>query len=405
MATADTPFEIRVLDESRYREAHDLFLSTLHHPPVDAEKWTRVLRSFEPGRVLGAIGDDEVIGTVSSWASRLAVPGGTLPMAAVSRVGVRPDRTRRGVLGALVREQFRLAREAGDVTATLRATEGVIYGRFGYGVATRGRDLKVDRRRAVVHADAPLGGRVRLVARDEVEQVTRAVHERRGPVRPGEITPWPGWWALNAGDAAVAKENVRVVVHTGDDGRDDGFVFYKVERAPHGDRSTLRVRYLYAPDPAAWAGLWRYLLSVDLVDEVVVHLAPLDEPLQWLLTDPRAVSVTGSEDETWLRLLDVPAALAARSFAAAEPVVLRVHDAFLPENSGAYRVTPDGAARTDAPAALTVAADVLASAYLGDVTFSALAAAGRVGVVDPAALPHADRLFAVPGSPWCGTYF
>jgi predicted acetyltransferase len=57
------------------------------------------------------------------------------------------------------------------------------------------------------------------------------------------------------------------------------------------------------------------------------------------------------------------------------------------------------------PAALTLDVDVLAELYLGAVSPSVLAAAGRIGVVKADALPVADRLFAVSGSPWCGTFF
>lgn len=400
--------DIRVLDNSQLRTAHTLFRGALHHPPAPDEMWKRVETGYEPGRTLGAFAGEEMIGTVHSWASSLVVPGGTaVPMAAVSRVGVRTDWTRRGVLSALFRAQAQALCEAGDIAATLRATEGVIYGRFGYGVATRGRTVRIDRRRAALHATAPSGGEVRLVDADTAEQVMPVLFARHGLVRPGAIGRWQGWWDLSLRRHLAPEENVKIAVHSGADG-DDGYVVYKVERGEHtiaGDRRSLHVYDMAAAGAEAWAGLWRFLLRVDLVDEVVAELRPVDEPVEWLLGDARALSVSALGDETWLRLVDVPAALAARAYGAAEPVVIEVNDRFLPDNSGTYRITSDGAERGGRPAHLRLDADALASAYLGDVSFTQLAAAGRVQIVDPAALPHADRLFATDRAPWCGTYF
>ena len=85
--------------------------------------------------------------------------------------------------------------------------------------------------------------------------------------------------------------------------------------------------------------------------------------------------------------------------------MLGVRDAFLPANSGHYRISPEGAEPTDQPAQLLLDVDMLAMAYLGDVRLSTLADVGRIEVVDPAALRHADRLFGTATTPWCGTYF
>jgi predicted acetyltransferase len=210
-------------------------------------------------------------------------------------------------------------------------------------------------------------------------------------------------------------------VHTGPDG-DDGFAL----AVPSGPEfaATLRVTDLHAADVAAAAGLWRFLLGVDLVGQVEAAMRPLDEPLDLLLADPRAHGVTGVADETWLRLVDVPAALAARAFPAvpavpaggraAAPVLLAVHDPLLPDNAGVYRigggnggwgtaerVGPLGAR----PAELECDVAALAPAYLGDRVPSTLAATGWWTVHDPAAVPRADALFATDVAPWCGTHF
>ncbi|ONI84954.1 hypothetical protein ALI22I_31345 [Saccharothrix sp. ALI-22-I] len=401
-----TDHDIRVLDDSQYRAAHTLFRGTLHYSPAPDDQWKFAQESYEPGRALGAFADGEMIGTAHSFSSRLAVPGGAVvPHAAVSRVGVRADWTRRGVLSALQREQLRAMRSAGDVVASLRASETVIYGRYGYGVASRYRYLRIDRHRAALRM-RPVG-RVRLVEGEAGERIARELFDELSPGRTGTISRWPAWWALNL-RRVFAEENMKIAVRSGSSG-DDGYVVYKVELGEHdpgADKpTTLTVMDLWARDAEAWADLWLFVLGIDLVVEVTAFGRPVDEPVQWLLGDRRACRITDESDETWLRLLDVPAALTARTYREGEPVVIGVRDAYLPENSGSYRVSADGVTRVEDAPELVLDVDALASVYLGDVSFSTLAATRRLDVVQAEALARADVLFAVNEVPWSGSFF
>ena len=401
-----TDYDIRLLDDSQYRTAHTLFRGTLHHGPAPDDQWEFARESYEPGRAFGAFAGGEMVGTVQSFGSALAVPGGAVvPHAAVSRVGVRADWTRRGVLSALQRTQLRAMRSAGDVAATLRASETAIYGRYGYGVASRFRSLRIDRGRAAPRT-RPVG-RVRLVEGEAGEKIARGLFDELSPGRAGTISRWPAWWGLNVRRVA-AEENVKIAVRSGASG-DDGYLAYKVAPGQHDSSDdkppTLLVLDLWARDAEAWADLWLFVLGIDLVGQVATFGRPVDEPVPWLLGDRRACRVVEEADETWLRLLDVPAALAARTYRPAEPVVLGVRDAYLPENAGSYRVTAEGVARVEDAPELILDVDVLGSAYLGDVSFTTLAGTRRLDVVDPAALARADALFAVSQPPWCGTYF
>ncbi|MEU4805201.1 GNAT family N-acetyltransferase [Actinosynnema sp. NPDC023587] len=397
--------DIRVLDDAHFRTASTLFRDTLHARPPTDEEWKTVRATYQDGQALGAFAGDEMVGTVQCFPSSLAVPGGAVvPMSAVSRVGVRADWTRRGVLTALQRVQLRAMRDAGDVASSLRASESAIYGRFGYGVATRYREVRIKRRET--RSRVPVEGRVRLVDAERALPLCRALFDRLSPERPGTIGRWPGWWTLMV-QRVLKEDNLKFAVASGPAG-DDGFVIYQVAEGSFEigrERPTvLTVRDLWAETPRAWADLWRFLLGVDLVHEVAAEGRPLDEPVEWLLTDRRALrSVEG--DETWLRLLDVEAALAARTYRAGEPVVVGVRDRFLPENDGAYRITPAGASRTSDEPDFVVDVDVLAAAYLGDVSFAALAITGHLTSDSADAPGRADALFAVDRAPWCGTFF
>ncbi|MGH4023064.1 MAG: GNAT family N-acetyltransferase [Pseudonocardiaceae bacterium] len=396
--------DVRQLHESEFRPAHSLFRAALHSAPAPDEHWQYIHGSYEPGRVLGAFDGTEMIGTALSFTMRMTVPGSAdVPMAGVSRVGVRADRTRRGALTELMRRQLDELREQGDVAATLRATESLIYERYGYGVASRGRNVEVDLRRAGWRDGAPTGGEVRLLVPEQMHITLPEVYRTLPARRPGAATRPQHWWDDVVRRLVATGEHLVAAVHTGPDG-DDGLAIWTPERDPRTD-GLLVVRDLVPGSAAASAGLWRLLTSIDLAGTVRAPLQPLDDQLDLLVADGRGVRTTGIEDEVWLRLLDVPAALTARNYGAAEPVVLEVFDAALPANSGCYRITPEGMEQASAEPDLSLGVGPLAMMYLGDRAPSALARAGRITVHHREALSRADVLFRTPEPPWCGTYF
>ncbi len=406
---------VRVLEPGELRASTDLFRAALHLAPLDDDGWRRGGPRHVPGRTFGAFEEvpggtgapgTELVGTAMSFPCRTVVPGGAAPdTAAVSLVGVRPDRTRRGHLTALMRAQLADAAARGEALATLRASETGIYGRFGYGIATRGRHVRV-RSGAALHEDAPGGGSVRMVSPERARTELPALHERLGLRRPGAMTRFDGWWPGFLEGMGRAGAYRGVAVHTGPQG-DDGWVVWTVDEADGAVRDTVRVLDLHAAGAAATAGLWRFLLGMDLTAHVTAALRPLDEDLSLLLADPRAFGVETLADETWLRLVDVTSALAARTWGGAAPVVLRVHDRLRPVNDGVLRLGPDGPEPVEGPAAveLECGVDALAMAYLGDRRPSELVTAGRWRAHDPAAVARADALFATADLPWCGTFF
>ncbi len=400
---------VTFLGPDELRAAHDLFGGALFNAPIDDEGWAIRAASYAPGRTLGVHLDGVLSGTATSFGTSTVVPGGAvLEAAAVTRVAVRADRTRRGVLSAMMRAQLDDVAERGEAVASLRATEARIYGRFGYGVATRSRSVRLRRSGVGWRAGAPASGSVRMLDAGEIVDVLAPLHDRLALLRAGGITRSPGWWNGVVGRRIQAREPIIAAVHTGAGG-DDGFVI-----ASPGERDgftrPLHIDDLHATDAAASAALWRFVRDIDLGGDVEAHERPLDEPLELLLADPRDCTVTGVADETWLRLVDVPTALAARSYSAAEPVLLAVHDPFLERNAGVYRIG-DGTAERVGPLGGPVAPDLecdataLAMAYLGDRAPSELAVTGWWTCHDGKALARADAAFATDVVPWCGTFF
>lgn len=393
---------VRSLGDDEFRAANALFYGTLHVTPPTDEQWERVRDVYQPGRVLGAF-DQQLIGTARSFDAELVVPGGArVPLAAVTGVGVRADRTRRGVLSSLMRHQLTDFADRGMVAASLYASEGEIYGRFGYGIGTRFRDCTVHRHRARLRPGVPSGGEVELVTSiDDMRRRLPEVYDRL-PLRPGMMTRGAHWWPGLFSMLHRQGGPVSAVVHHGPDGP-DGFAVYTVDRDA-GTGGTMRLHDLHYADASAFAGLWRFLLSVDLIQEISARHRGLDEPLELLFTDPRACETKEVLDESWLRLVDVESALAARPWRG-EPLVLDVTDPVLPRNSGRYRVGSDGVRRTDATPDAQLDVDVLSMVYTGAWRPSALVAAGRITVREPTTADRVDELVLTRSAPWCGTFF
>lgn len=392
-------YSLRVLRPDEYRSANDLFRSAVHVPPV-GDDWRYAERAYQPGRALGAF-DSKLIGTASSFDSEMTVPGGKrLDLAAVTCVGVRADRTRRGVVRALMRRQFEDFAERGVPLAALYASEPVIYGRFGYGVATRVHKYTVDRRCAVMRPEVPASGEIEVLDVDGIFERLPGIFAELPHTRPGMMTRPGYWWAGFERHARTAAQPCRAAIHHGPDGP-DGFVIYSAG----ADRTALEVTAQHSANSAACAGLWRFLTGVDLLEAVEVFDRPLDDVAELLFTDSRVCTpAETTAGRLWLRLVDVPAALAARAYEG-EPVVLEVVDPFLQANSGRYLVSPDRAAVTTGPAGLRLDVSTLAMLYLGTWSASALAAAGRIEEIEPGAAARADRLFRTEVAAWCGTRF
>jgi predicted acetyltransferase len=186
----------------------------------------------------------------------------------------------------------------------------------------------------------------------------------------------------------------------------EGYAVYKVAHDwPEGTpNTTLTVRDLVAANPGAYADLWRFVLDVDLVTYVEAWNRPSDEPLFHLLREPRRLRARMS-DNLWVRLVDVPSALAARRYAAGGRLVFEIADPFCPWNEGGYalEVAADGGAvaePTTEPAEIACTASDLGATYLGGTSFRELHRAGRVDERAEGALARADAMFGWDPAPW-----
>lgn len=367
---------------------------------TDREYYSKI---HQPKRSLAWFDDGRIVGTTSAFTRALTVPGATVPCAAVAAVSVAPTHRRRGLLTAMMRRQLDDLRDRGEPLAALWASEGAIYGRFGYGIAALQVSMVARRpaaRLAVAPEDAePL---VAGLAGDHVEAM-RAVHDRVRVGRPGMLDRPGPWWPDRLYDPESRRdgaEPLHAVL------ADDGYALYAVKAhgGDDGPDGEVRIRELVAATRESHARLWAFLLDQDLTATTSWHQAPLDEPLFLMLANARAVRRTLG-DGLWVRLVDVAAALSVRAYATDVDVVLEVRDSFCPWNEGRYHLTGDECTRTDADADLALDVDTLASAYLGGTTLAELGAAGRVRELTPGALARASRALRGDVAPWCPETF
>lgn len=380
---------------------------------LDAEP---ALLGFEWDRTFGAEVDGRLVGIYSVYSHRMPVPGGEVPTAGLTWVGVHPQFRRRGVLSTMMRHHLETVRERGEPVSALFAAEPAIYGRFGYGLATRGMQLTLGRRVAMADVPGTYALTVRMEKADADKHVplVAAVFDRARAGRPGMVSrSSSGLQRRMLADPPRWRqggESLRVLLVEDQAGEVRGYALFR--RKEHwedtGPKGTVRVREAVTLDAAASAVLWARLADLDLMASVRTDSRPTDDPLVHQLVDIRAAEPRVS-DGMWTRLVDVAGALTARRYTREVDVVLDVVDAGCGWNAGRWRLAggPDGAVceRTSAPADIAMDVRVLGSAYLGGETLAAHAAAGMVVEHTRGAVAAASQAFAWHVAPYCGWVF
>jgi predicted acetyltransferase len=393
------------------RTAYWDVLRTAFHESLSDEDPEVFLAVLGLDRTFAAFEDGELIGTGGAFRFQLTVPGPrTVGAAGLTGISVKPTARRRGVLSSMLRSHLDALHEAGDEpVAILQASEPQIYGRFGYGLASIGYKLAVPRS---AQALRPVAGidkfRMRLVDPDAGYDATAAIYAEAAAARPGMLARdglWKRQVLLDTDHARQGFGPMLWVVAEAADGEPAGFAVYRTKAGGTSSRpgGKVRVRDVYGRDLAAYAAVWRYLLDLDLTDEVLTFGRPVDDPILHLLANARAAQPE-VRDQVYARLVDVDTALAARRYAAPVDVVFEVSDPFCPWNTGRYRLSADAegavCARTSDPADLLLDQRELGAAYLGGTGLGSLGRAGLVEELTPGALAAASRAFLSDPPPW-----
>jgi predicted acetyltransferase len=401
--------EVRpVADNEEYKDAIHAIGQYFGMELTD-EQVERFLKVLPLERMHAAHEDGRIVGGAGAFSFDLSIPGGSLRTAGVSVVGVYPTHRRRGVLRAMMRVQLDDARARGEPLAALWSSEETIYGRFGYGVAAWVGEISIPREYAAFVRPFEREGEVRFVDAEEAFALFPPIWAAVRSERAGMYVRPDDWWRDRIfRDPADRREGAgpkRFIVHELD-GQPTGYAIYRHKAGFEAGTSTGVTQVLEAMGATAKGtqNVWRYLLDIDWAAKIEASFLPPDHPLFLLLASPRRARYRMG-DGLWIRLVDVEAALSARSYRDGKPVVLEVRDAFCDWNEGCWKVGDGSSQPTKDEPDLRLDADALGSAYLGGVTFAQLHNALRVEEVTDGAVARADDLFRTDLHPWCPEIF
>jgi predicted acetyltransferase len=415
-------YPIRPVAEDELDEFLAVDQHASHDTPMPERARANLLARLEFDRTLAAFDGDAIVGGAGAFSFQMRVPGTMAAVAGVSLVAVLPSHRRQGILAALMRRQLADVSEQGEALAVLFCSESGIYGRYGYGRASWQAAYRLQRGEGALAPGAPAdpGLRLRIAEPRSARAELAKVYGLALAERPGLYARTEPWWDRLLTDLhsdGGSSQPVRCLLAEDDSGPRGYAVFTSAERwdedagLPEG---VLEVSEAIAADPAATAALWGNLLSQDLVSEFHARMRPVDDPLLYLLADPRRVRSLVS-DGLWIRLVDVGRALAQRHYACPVDVVIEVADELLPRNAGRWRLAAQAGAapagfrasceRTTAPADVVLPVWALGAGYLGGTGLGAMAQAGLATEATPGSLAALSTAMSWQPAPWCPMIF
>jgi len=374
----------------------------------EVERFSQVL---PVERMHAAFDGKEIVGGAGVFPFELTVPGGPVPCAGVTVVGVLPTHRRRGLLSRMMRAQIDDIHARGEPFAALWASEPTIYGRFGYGHASLTHEIHLPRIWAALRAGTPArSGQVRLVESDEAQKVLPRLYERVRKETPGFLSRSKAWWELRRlrddpsrrppGSGPLNRAIFEL------DGRPAGYALYRIVQSEvdgHWKRN-LRVVEALGVDPTATREIWRFLLEIDWTDEIQAWLLPTDHPLLHFVARVDRLDLRVGTG-LWVRPVDVGATLSARGYRSDSRITFEVRDAFCPWNEGVWTLADGDAKRSSRRPDLRLDVQALGAAYLGGLSFAELSRAGLVEEATRGGLARADALFCSDRAPWCPEIF
>ena len=451
------PYPIRPFGPEEFDATHLVDMHAFHGRPMPEKQRAERIEQFEFDRSLAAYDGGTPVGCTGIYSLRMYVPGATVPVAGVTYVAVLPTHRRRGILSSLMHRQLSDLRDRGEAVAALWASETPIYGRYGYGAASWQVSCTFERGDGALGRQAPEPGpglRLRLAGPETVRAEVGKLYDTVLPTRPGMYARDEHWWnrRLATMDNGLTGDGdpVHCLLAEDDSGPRGYAVYAATSRWNEGTflpDGRVSISEVVAIDPAATAAIWRDLLSRDLTGEFETLLRPVDDPLLYLLSDMRRAR-RRLVDALWVRLVDVPRALAQRRYASQVDVVIEVTDRLLPQNQGRWRLRtepgpgaggqagrgPGGQARrgpdggspggglpgfaagpaaglaaectaASGPADLSVDVSGLGAAYLGGTRLGGLAEAGLITEHRAGALAALSAAMSWDPAPWCPMIF
>lgn len=404
--------ELRTIEPGELQPFIAALRSCFNLPPASAEELAYLERIVEYDRCPAVFDEGRVVATSGAFGVEWTLPGSvTAPMTAGTWAGVVASHRGRGLHRRLHRVHLEDSHARGEAAYTGFPADGTIYQKFGHGIADFRAAVELPAGLPLARP-VPADRRVTCRCGDEALAAIRAVWEHVRPGQPGMTTVTRAMWEVKLADLPdyrYGSLSQQVAICDGPSGP-EAFAVYRVRPAtdPRRFKGSMQVRTALAATPEAEVALWRHLLDVEGVARIRAENRPLADPLRLIVADPAAVR-TEVTDGLWLRIVDVPALLAARRYPRADELVLDVRDDFLEWNDRRFLLAggPEGAhcRPTGRSPDLALPVADLGACFLGANRFTTLAAAGGVEEMTPGALARADAMFASPVLPWCPVAF
>jgi len=408
-SVAAVKYELRSIVEdevSEFRQAISLGFGGDANPAGH----DRFLRMMPLERTVAVFEGDEIVGTLGDFPLVLTVPGGSqLSMSGMTMVGVRATHTRQGILRSMVRKHLDNAVERGDFIAGLWASESGIYERFGFGLSVEFHHTKIDARRLACPVIAP-GLDLVKIKPEQLQDVVAPFWGRLASVRAGFIDRDEERWQDIANDHEYTREGAsssRHIVARRDD-EVVGYLHYR-QRDKWNDMvadGVIEISTMCAQDTEVLLSLWAFALDVDLFPHVSYWNGPVDDPLAYTVNNARAVSRT-INDGLYVRILDVAAALQARTYEVDGQITFQLDDD-MGYAAGTYQLTVSNGqgtvAKTESDAEVSLAVRDLGALYLGRACAALYASTGRI-TGDAAGISRLGQLFVTERAPWCPEMF
>jgi predicted acetyltransferase len=403
--------EIRVCTEQEM----DRFLITTEAAfgqGVDEKERERMKKNLEPARCFAAWDGDDMVGAGANYSLKLSIPGGEIPAAGVTMIGVLPTHRRRGILTRIMERLAEDAAARREPVAILWASESSIYQRFGYGAATKQVLLDAEKDRVLWLDPSPARGKVRLLSEEETLKTLPDIYERARLQIPGSFARSEDWWRYHrlkdhSENSGSNGPLFRAALEV--DGRDEAYALYRVEQFwDAAARNKVHVLEALGTNDEATREIWKYLFSLDLVRTVSTWWLPVDHPLFLMVTEPPRLGMR-LVNSVWLQILDVKTALESRGYATSDSLVFEIAEGPVAGTEGRWRLDTRGSvpavSRTDDDADISLAIQDLGAMYLGGCTFAQLHAAGRGREITDGAGARFDALFHTARAPYCTEIF
>ena len=353
---------------------------------------------FTPDRSIMAFDGKNMVGNALSYEMDMYIPGGLSKIAAVASVSVQATHRRKGINRSIMKYQLEDIHSRQEPLAVLQASESIIYGRYGYGMASFENNLEIEKTRSAYAIDHVPEGQSYFIEESEAREIfpqiyAKAIENRVGMVRRNE-----NWWEFRFREPGLKGGDPKSwFVKYQKNGENDGYLRYTINDVE------LNVIELIASSHEAYSSLWRLCLDMDLVDIIKAEHRPADEELKWMLADPRRL-VEHSCDRYWVRLVDVKKALSQRLYSVDGSLTLEVRDSFLPWSQEVVELRRESGesscATSNRNPDIVLSAGDLGAVYLGGINFSTLLAAGRIEEITKGSISKANLMFSTKRNPW-----